>query len=288
MTWPRKLSFNDRVAYPRRLDELLEAATGLGVTGIGLHIDRVEEFGFAKALELLRKTGISVTNYSAVGHWASGVDYAGRPRTLADIIRNLDEAVELRTDIVGVSGGRLAEGDKDIESARGRVVEGIRELVPHARQRNLKLAIEPVHPIFGGSGLLLPTLRYTLDIIDALGGDPCLGVLLDTYHVWRDPDLAAQICRAADRIFMRQIGDWAPAMVADNPRDRAMLGEGCIDFQLFLKNMPGFDGWFDNEAINDRRHPQVPLTTLLEWAARSSADVLGDRVTLGLTGVERQ
>jgi sugar phosphate isomerase/epimerase len=278
MAWPRKLSINDRVAYPRPLDELLEAATSLGVTGIGLHIHLVEEFGFGRALELLRQAGIIVTNYSAVGHWASGVDYAGRPRTPADIIRNLDEAVELGTDIVGVSGGRLAEGDKDIESARSRVVEGIRELIPHAKQRNVKLAIEPVHPIFGGSGLLLPTLRYTLDIIDALGGDPCLGVLLDTYHVWWEPDLAAQIRRAGNRIFLLQISDWSPAMVADNPRDRAMLGEGCIDFQLFLKNMPGFDGWFDNEAINDSRHPQVPLTTLLESVARSSSDVLGERL----------
>jgi sugar phosphate isomerase/epimerase len=152
MTWPRKLSINDRVAYPRRLDELLEAATSLGVTGIGLHIHLVEEFGFGRALELLRKSGIIVTNYSAVGHWASGVDYAGRARTPDDILRNVDEAVELGTDIVGVSGGRLAEGDKDIESARGGVVEGIRELIPHAKQRNVKLAIEPVHPIFGGSG----------------------------------------------------------------------------------------------------------------------------------------
>src|SRR5205823_11292889 len=143
-------------AFPRRLDELLAAGTMVGVTGVGLHIHLVEEFGFPRTLELCRETGIAVTNYSAVGHWASGVDYAGRPRTLADVVRNLDEAVELGTDVVGVTGGRLAKGDTDLESARARVVDGIRELIPHAERRNIKLAIEPVHPIFGASGPLIP------------------------------------------------------------------------------------------------------------------------------------
>ena len=104
MTWPTKLSFNDMVAYPRRLDELLDAGKQAGMTGIGLHIHLVEEFGLKRASELLRASGIAVTNYSAVGHWASGLDYGGHPRTLADLERNLDEALELGTDIVAVAG----------------------------------------------------------------------------------------------------------------------------------------------------------------------------------------
>jgi sugar phosphate isomerase/epimerase len=278
MTWPAKLSFNDMVAYPRRLDELLFVGTQAGMTGIGLHINLVEDFGIQRATELLRASGITVTNYSAVGHWASGVDYGGRPRTLADVLRNLDEALELGTDIVGVTSGRLAEGDKDLESARARVVDGIAELIPHARQRELKLAIEPVHPSFAGSGLVFPTLRYTLDVIDALGGDACLGVLLDTYHVWWEPDLPAQLRRAADRVFLVQVSDWSPAMVAENPRHRAMLGEGCIDFDVFLRNLAGFDGWFDNETINTKRNEPLPLPALVDEVAASSARVLGPRL----------
>jgi sugar phosphate isomerase/epimerase len=278
MIWPAKLSFNDMVASPRRLDELLRLGKQVGMTGIGLHINLVEEFGIQYATELVRASGITVTNYSAVGHWASGVDYGGRPRTHSDVLRNLDEALELGTDIVGVTGGRLADGDKDLESARARVVDGIAELVPHAKQRTLKLAIEPVHPSFPGSGLVFPTLRYTLDVIDALGGDACLGVLLDTYHVWWEPDLPAQLRRAADRVFIVQVSDWSPAMVAENPRHRAMLGEGCIDFNVFLGNLPGFDGWFDNETINTKLNPSLSLLALLEEVATSSARVLGPRV----------
>jgi sugar phosphate isomerase/epimerase len=278
MTWPAKLSLNDIVAYPRRLDELLEAGQQAGMTGIGLHIHLVEEFGVARAAELIRASGMSVTNYSAIGHWASGVDYGGRPRSLDDVIRNLDEAVQLGTTIVGVTGGRLAEGDKDLEGARSRIVEGIGSVIPHARERNLKLAIEPVHPIFGGSGLLIPTLGYALDIIDELGGDPCLGVLLDTYHVWWEPGLPAQLRRGAERVFIVQISDWSPALAAENPRNRAMLGEGCIDFDLFMDNLPAFDGWFDNEVINTSRLPQLPLATLLDVAAETSRQVLGSRL----------
>ena len=278
MPWPAKLSLNDIIAYPRRLDEILEAGQKAGMTGIGLHIHLVEEFGVDRAAELIRASGMTVTNYSAVGHWASGVDYGGRPRTLSEVVHNLDEAVQLGTDIVGVTGGRLADGDKDLESARQRIVDGIRTLIPHARERNLKLAIEPVHPIFGGSGLLIPTLRYALDIIDELGGDPCLGVLLDTYHIWWEPGLAAQLRRGAERVFIVQISDWSPAMAAENPRYRAWLGEGCIDFDVFLDNLPAFDGWFDNEDINTSRLPQLPLATLLDLAADTSRQVLGNRL----------
>jgi sugar phosphate isomerase/epimerase len=266
------------VAYPRRFDELLEAARKVGMTGIGLHINLVQEFGFHRALQLIRDTGITVSNYSAVGHWASGMDYAGRPRTNDDVIRALDEAVELGTNIVGVTGGRFADGDKDLESARARIIEGIREVMPHAKQRNIRLAIEPVHPIFGQSGPLIPTLRYTLDMIDSLGGDACLGVLLDTYHVWWEPNLGEQIRRAGERVFIVQVSDWSPEMVAENPRHRAMLGEGCIDFQVFLQNLPNFEGWFDNEVINENRLSRVPLLELLDSTARSSADVLGPRL----------
>ncbi len=278
MSWPAKLSFNDMVASPRALDEVLEAGAQVGLTGVGLHIHLVEEFGFKRTLELIRRFGVTVTMYSAVGFWASGVDYRGRPKRLADVLRNLDEAVELGTDVVGITAGRPADGDNDLESARARVIAGIAELVPHARERNLKLAIEPVHPIFGGGGLLIPTLRYAIDIIDAVGGDSALGILLDTYHLWWEPDLPALLRRAAKRVFIVQVSDWSPELVAQNPRWRAALGEGCIDFQVYLQNLPDYDGWFDSEVVNDERNPGMSLPALLDQAARTSREVLGARL----------
>jgi sugar phosphate isomerase/epimerase len=278
VSWPARLSVNDALAYPRSLSEFVEAAKNAGVTGIGLHIHQVEAIGVEGAAKLIKDSGIAVSNYSAVGYWASGVDYAGKPRTLEDTIRNLDEAVELGTEVVGVMGGLLADGDKDLAAARARVVKGIAELVPHAKQRNLKLAIEPVHPIFGGNGLPIPTLHHALDIIDEVGGDPCLGLLLDTYHVWWEPDLAEQLRRAGTRVFVIQICDWVPAWVTTNIRSRAMLGEGCIDFNVFLDNLPDFNGWFDHEGRNWDRLSKVPLPELLDLVSRTSSEVLGSRL----------
>ncbi len=82
--------------------------------------------------------------------------------------------------------------------AREQVKQGIRQLLPHSKDVGVPIALEPLHPMTAADRSSLCTLRQALDWCDELDpdGEFGLGVAVDVYHVWWDPDLASQILRA--------------------------------------------------------------------------------------------
>lgn len=268
-TWPARLSFNQFTATPRRLHEWLPEAARHGVAAIGLNREQIEGYGVERALAMVRDAAIPVTIYSSVGFWACGADPEGRPRGFEENIRNLDEAVAAGTDLVGVISGGLAPDDKDLAGARSRVAEGLRELIPHATERGLRLAIEPLHPIFGPTRSVLHTLRHTLDLIEQVGAPENLGVVVDTYHLWWEPELVTQLQRARGRVFLVQVNDWSTEIAREgNPyRDRALPGEGCIDYEAFRRGLSGYEGWVEVEAPNERLRSLSPDGMFRELAS---------------------
>src|SRR5438045_6792701 len=92
-----------------------------------------------------------------------------------------------------------------------QVEVGLAELMVYARGANMRLAIEPLHPAYAADRACVNTTRQALDICDRL--DPqrsgLLGVALDVYHIWWDPDLMPQIARAGkDRLLAFHVCDW--------------------------------------------------------------------------------
>ena len=120
-------------------------------------------------------------------------DAAGRRAAIDDNRRAIDEAALGAECLVLVVGG-LPSGSRDIFGARRMVAEGLAAILPHARAANMPLAIEPLHPMYAADRACVNTLAQALDLCDELGDG--VGVAIDTYHVWWDPDLAAQIARA--------------------------------------------------------------------------------------------
>ncbi len=58
------------------------------------------------------------------------------------------------------------------------------------------------------------TLSQALDVAEQLPADR-VGVVVDTFHVWWDPQLAAQVRRAGPRIASYQVCDWITPLPAD-------------------------------------------------------------------------
>jgi sugar phosphate isomerase/epimerase len=81
-----------------------------------------------------------------------------------------------------------------------------------------------------------------------------VGVVVDTYHVWWDPHLAAQIARAGDRIASFQVCDWVVPLPADLLLGRGHVGDGCIDFAPIAAavDAAGYRGWVEVEIFNER------------------------------------
>jgi sugar phosphate isomerase/epimerase len=120
----------------------------------------------------------------------------------------------------------------------------------------MPLAIEPLHPMYVADRACINTLAQALDLCDRL--DPqrtgALGVAVDVYHLWWDPDLLAQIRRAGrERILAFHICDWL-VPTTDLLNDRGMMGDGVIDIPAIRAAVEaaGFAGYAEAEIFSRR------------------------------------
>jgi sugar phosphate isomerase/epimerase len=263
------------------LDQFLEGCAGAGVTRVALLRANVERYGLERAVRRVRDLGLTVTSLSAAGYWSTGYDSDGVAWTLADNLKRLDAAVALGTDLVVLAGGPLDTASRDLEEARRRVAAGIAELWPHAAERGLKLAIEPLHPIFCPTRSVVTSLGLALDMVEP---HPArwVGVAVDSYHVWWDPELESQIARAGvgegegERIFAVHVDDFVLPLPSDLRR-RGLMGEGCIDLARFkaLVDGAGYRGPYEVEVLNEHLSALPPVEAIKRIAASYRAFMAG-------------
>jgi len=128
-------------------------------------------------------------------------------------------------------------------------------MMEYAKQANMPLAIEPLHPAYAADRACVNTTKQALDICDQL--DPrrtgALGVALDVYHIWWDPELMPQIARAGkDRLLAFHVCDWL-VPTKDMLNDRGMMGDGVIDIKSARSAVEaqGFAGYSEIEIFSN-------------------------------------
>ena len=211
-----RLSLHEFVRMDVSVDSFIKACAKGGIGKVALLRSNVLDHGLAATRHLLDELGIAVSSYSSVGGWACGVDPEGQPMDLAENLRRLDEVAEIGARLVVAAAGPLV-GSKDLESARRRVGEGVAEIAPHAAERGLKIALEPLHPIFCPDRSVVTSLRLALDLVEQCRADT-VGIALDSYHVWWDAELGDQVRRAGPRIFAVHINDFILPLPPDRRR----------------------------------------------------------------------
>lgn len=246
-----RLSLNQITTRHWPLTAAVRGCQTAGITGIGLWRDKVAELGVDEAARLLREAGVAATSLCRGGFFAAS-DPAGpglnAAERMADNRRAIEEAAALGADVlVLVCGG---QPDRDLQRARAMVHEGIEELIPYARDRAVRLAIEPLHPMFCADRSVISTLAQALDLVESLASDQ-VGVVIDAYHLWWDPELYTQIARAGQRIFAFQVCDWIvplPEVLAG----RGMLGDGVIELRRLREavDQAGYSGPIEVEVFN--------------------------------------
>ena len=263
---PLELSLNlATVRKQWKLPQAVEAAVRHGFAGVAPWREMVHETGIAESARIFKATGMRVTGYCRGGLF--GAD--GRDNFKAavdDNKRMIDEAAAIEAEGIVVIGGGLAPGSRDLAAAREMFVEGLAAVLPHARTCGIPLALEPMHPMYAADRGCITTLREMLDIADQLGNDG-LGIAIDTYHVWWDPELSIQIARAGKRIIAHHICDWL-VPTTHMLTDRGMMGDGVIDFRAIRRMIEaaGYDGIQEVEIFSDH------------WWSRPGDEVLATAV----------
>ncbi|MBY4229017.1 sugar phosphate isomerase/epimerase [Rhodococcus fascians] len=219
------LSLNTKTTNAWTLKQAVDGAARAGLGAIGPWRDRIQEAGVSESAKLISDAGLRVSSLCR-GGFLTAVDDDG----LDDNRRALDEAAELGApELVMVMGGIP---DRDLAGARARVEERLALLVPYALERGVRIALEPLHPMFAADRAVISTLGQALSMAEPHPVE-AVGVVVDTFHVWWDPDLESLIRTAGDRgrISSYQVCDWLVPMEADPLLSRGMMGDGVIDFE---------------------------------------------------------
>jgi sugar phosphate isomerase/epimerase len=268
----RWLSLN--TATVRRQGDLVaivEACARHGIRAIDPWRDQVAGVGLDRAVRAVRDAGLELSGYCRGGMFTS--DAARRGEVRDDNRRAVDEATALGAPCIVLVVGGLpqysrpgSEASKDIAAARTQVEDAIAEMLDYARAASMPLAIEPLHPAYAADRACVNTTKQALDICDRL--DPqrsgALGVALDVYHIWWDPEVASQIARAGkDRLLAFHVCDWL-VPTRDILNDRGMMGDGVIDIKGLRAAVEaaGFAGYSEIEIFSN------------EWWQRPMDEVL--------------
>jgi sugar phosphate isomerase/epimerase len=249
-----------------RLAQAIEGCARHGIRGIAPWRDQLHEIGVQAAAKAIRDHGLTVTGLCRGGMFPAA-DAAGRKAAIEDNLRAVDEAQALEAQCLVLVVGGLPAGSKDIAGAREQVRDGIAAIVPHARKAHVPVAIEPLHPMYAADRACVNTLAQALDLCDTLdphdeGG---LGVALDVYHVWWDPQLQYGIERAGQRRLLAfHICDWL-VPTRDLLTDRGMMGDGVID-------LPRIRSWVERAGY--RGFHEVEIFSELDWWKRDPDEVL--------------
>jgi len=241
------LSLNQKTINGSSLPEAVAACVRADVGSIGVWREPLHEIGVEPAAKMIAEAGLRVSSLCRGGFF-TGPD---RKSTVDDNRRAIDEAAALGAACLVLVVGGLPDGSLDLPAARATVAEVLAELAPYAHERSVRLALEPMHPIYCADRGVLSTLGQALDLAERFYPE-VVGVAVDTFHVWWDPDLERQLARARGRIATFQVCDWITPLPADTLLARGLMGDGHIDFRRIgrLVAEAGYTGDVEVEIFN--------------------------------------
>ncbi|WP_221583540.1 sugar phosphate isomerase/epimerase [Microbacterium sp. G2-8] len=260
MTTPHpRLSINQATIKYTTVAQAIDVTTAAGVGAIGLWREQVQEAGLDESVKMIADSGLRYSTHCR-GGWFTAEEGPERVAALDDNRVAIDETAALaaagaegsKAALVIVVGG-LPEGSRDLVGARERVRDAVAQLAPHAEASGVQLALEPLHPMYCSDRAVLSTLDQALDIAGDFAPE-VVGVTVDTFHLWWDPQILDKIARAGreGRISSYQVCDWKTPLEADNLLSRHYPGDGMIDFADMTRAVEaaGYTGDVEVELLN--------------------------------------
>ncbi len=261
------LAFNTATLGHRRpVEDVVDLCAAHGFGGIAIWRSELEGRRPGDVAARIHDRGLTVTGFCRSTSFTHATK-ADRLAAIDDNARALDVAAELGAACFVLVVGGLPEGMRDIAAARQQVIDGVGALLDTARTVGVPLALEPLHPMAAAGRSVLNTLAQALDWCDALDpGGRSLGVMVDAYHVWWDPDVDAGLARACRdrRVLGFHVSDWLRD-TRDLVTDRGMMGDGVID----LRRIRG--------CLEDAGYAgpvEVEIFSATDWWARPEDEVL--------------
>jgi sugar phosphate isomerase/epimerase len=254
------------------IEKSIDAIAAAGFSGIAPWRREIEGQNVSVIAKRIRDAGLKVTGYCRSTYLPS-LTREGLQANIESNRRALDDAAVLGANSFVMVVGGLPKGSKDIAMARAHVVEGTAQLLEHGKSLGVRIALEPLHPVYTAERSCLTLLSEALDMCQQIEGAvavPSLGVCLDVYHIWWDPNLKRDITQAGleKRIFGFHVCDWL-APTADVLNDRGMMGDGVIDIPSIRAEVEkaGYQGLVEVEIFSEQNWWKRPVEEILRVCA---------------------
>jgi sugar phosphate isomerase/epimerase len=245
-----KLCIHTITTKPWPFETAVKNFSGAGVKGITVWRDALNNINPRVAGSMAVDHGLSIVSLCRGGFFPS-TDANKRKESIDDNKRAIDEASQLGAPLVVLVCG--ADPNQSLEDSRQQIHDGIAAVLPHAKSANIKLAIEPLHPMYADSRSAINTLAQANDMAEALNS-PYIGVAVDVYHLWWDPNLENEIrrCGKNNNLFAFHICDWS-VPTKDMLNDRGLMGDGCIPIKKIRGwvEQAGFNGFNEVEIFSN-------------------------------------
>jgi sugar phosphate isomerase/epimerase len=233
------------------IEEAAENYNRIGVKGISVWRQYLENRDIVKTGEMLRSYDLDIVSLVRGGFFAS-TSLDKRNSSIEDNKKAIDEAAALGAPMIVLVCG--ADPSQSLETSRTQIQKGIEAILSYAIDNQVKLAIEPLHPMYADIRSAINTLSQANDMAEAINSDH-VGIAADVYHLWWDPDLERQLMRCGqnDNLYAFHICDWMSPTV-DLLNDRGLMGEGCIPINKIRSwaEAAGFKGYNEVEIFSDR------------------------------------
>lgn len=188
--------------------------------------------------ERVRAAGLQVAGLCRTPFLVGPLAPVGRVAVMDEFRAAIDMAADLGAPVLTIVVGGVEPGTKGVADSLTLVADRVAEAAPYAAGMGVKLALEPLNPVYGGNRSCLVTTRDAVDLCKRIAA-PNVGIAVDVYHVWWDTELAAQLKRAGEgRIFGYHLCDWL-ADTTDVLLDRGMMGDGVADLKAIRAAVEG-------------------------------------------------
>jgi sugar phosphate isomerase/epimerase len=245
-----RLCLHTITTKPWSLDHACKEYARAGVKSISVWRDTLVGRDVAASGKQLRDAGLSIVSLVRGGFFPAA-DEIGRQKAIDENRRCIDEAAALGAPMIVLVCGAVA--GQPLAESRRQIAAGLAAVLPHAKATGVKLAIEPLHPMYADTRSAINTLKQANDL--AAQFDSSVGVAVDVYHLWWDDQLQAEIARCGKlgKLFAYHVCDWRSPTV-DMLNDRGLMGEGVIPLREIRGwvEAAGFTGFIEVEIFSHR------------------------------------
>lgn len=235
---------------PWSLEEAIQKYAESGIAGISVWRNYLDPIPIHVASKMLNDSGLEIISLVRGGFF-TGLEKSARDKAIDQNKQMIEEADAIRaSSLVLVCGSTPGQS---LECSRDQIYQGIDAILPVAEKHKIRLAVEPLHPVYSDTRSAINTLRSANDLVENFKS-PWLGLALDVYHLWWDPSLKNEIqrCGKNNHIFAVHLSDWR-VPTRDILNDRELMGKGIIDIQEFINwvKEAGYSGMYEVEIFSD-------------------------------------